>query len=78
MPADEKWWQLLQNVWVKPIGTQFSIGQESKLIDFWDTADFYRHPTIVIPDIYNLNQVQEEEEEEEEEKEGEGWSSGLF
>ena len=53
--------------------------QESKLIDFWDTADFYRHPTIVIPDIYNLNQVQEEEEEEEEEeKEGEGWSSALF
>ena len=59
-----------------PSASQFSIGQESKLIDFWDTADFYRHPTIVIPDIYNLNQVQEEEEEEEEE--GEGWSSALF
>ena len=53
--------------------------QESKLIDFWDTADFYRHPTIVIPDIYNINQEQgEEEEEEEEEAEGEGWSSALF
>ena len=30
MPADEKWWQLLQNVWVKPIGAQFSIGQARK------------------------------------------------